>query len=180
MTTAGRRPAIQATDQAWKRLGELLQARRGEMGYRARPRFCEERNINERLITDIENTYRKTFKTPTLQQIAQAYAVTYHSIAAVLSGHADELEPAPPDGTRQPPVTDPAREDPCRPYADEIYMRLLQLGTPDVADLPGSHVFGGGTAEARMWDEPSLRRLWSVPERVWMIADLRRRKAQPR
>jgi hypothetical protein len=56
----------------------------------------------------------------------------------------------------------------------------LQLGTPAVADLHGSQVFGSGTDEARFWDEPTLRLHWSVPERVWMIADLRRRKAQPR
>ena len=81
----------------------------------------------------------------------------------------------PPEALVNAQVT---REDPRKPYADEIYMRLLQLGTPDVSDLPGAQVFGGGTDEARMWDEPYLRELWSVPERVWMIADLRLRKAR--
>jgi hypothetical protein len=96
---ADRRPVVRAPDSAWKRLGELLQLRRAELGYRRRPAFTKDRDINIRLVTDIENAYRpNTFLTPTLGEIAQAYQVTYESLAAMLRGEADVLsaaEPAP-------------------------------------------------------------------------------------
>jgi hypothetical protein len=119
---------IQAGEEAWRRLGELLQRRRSDLGYRRRPAFTRDHGINIRLVTDIENVYRpNTFLTPTLQQIARAYAVTYDSMVAVLRGEADELAPAEPtpsvpaapaDAGLSPPMTDAARvPDPARPYA---------------------------------------------------------------
>ncbi len=68
-----RRPAIRAPEAAWRRLGELLQLRRAELGYQRRPGFTRDRDINIRLVTDIENAYRpNTFLTPTLRQVAPA------------------------------------------------------------------------------------------------------------
>ena len=189
MASERRRPETKADDDAWKRLGLLLQLRRADLGYRRRPGFTKDRNINIRLVTDIENAYRNTFLTPTLGQIAQAYQVTYESLAAVLSGTADELTPvapsAPPapagsvgnDGL--PPTTDAAGIAAARPYADQIWMRLLDVAAQGVTDPYGAVVFGEGTDEARIWDVPSLRQLCSVPERVWMIAGLRHRAAGP-
>ena len=88
---------VRAPEEAWRRLGERLQLRRGELGYRRRPAFCETRDINTRLVADIENAYRpNTFLPATLKQIAQAYEVTYDSITALLRGEADVLIPAEP------------------------------------------------------------------------------------
>ena len=94
---ADRRPVVRAPEEAWRRLGERLQLRRGELGYLRRPAFTREHDINIRLVTDIENAYRpNTFLTPTLHKIAQAYQVTYDSIVAVLRGEADGLIRAQP------------------------------------------------------------------------------------
>ena len=85
-----RRPVVRAPEAAWQRLGELLQLRRAELGYRRSPAFTREHGINIRLVTDIENAYRpNTFLTPTLREISQAYEVTYDSLTAVLAGKED-------------------------------------------------------------------------------------------
>ena len=177
---ADRRPVVRAPDDAWKRLGELLQLRRAELGYRRRPAFTREHGINIRLVTDIENAYRpNTFLTPTLREIAQAYQVTYESVIAVLGGKADELAPAlpdrlmdGPDGWR-PPIADKARRDADAPYAMEIMERLLALAAGGVTDPSGAQVFPDAAGDAKAWDGIGAR--MDVRDRVWFIADLRRR-----
>ena len=190
MTPNRKRLAIQAPEDAWVRLGELLQLRRGELGYRQRPAFCKTRNINTRLIADIEHNYRpNTFPPATLKQIAQAYEVTYESIAALLRGEADELirtESSPPpapaatgsDSRRTSLVTGEDKNAATWPYAEVIWQRLHELAGN--LDPTGAELFGEGTDEARIWDVSSLRQLCSIPERVWMIADLRHREAGTR
>ena len=186
MAAKDRRPVIKGPDGAWKRLGELLQLRRAELGYRRRPAFTRERDINIRLVTDIENAYRpNTFLTPTLREIAQAYAVTYDSIVAVVLGHDDELIPAvlpvsgePPgrmaaaDPLALPPAPfgDPAREAADRPYALAIWKSFLD--TPrGTADPSGRQMFPGDADAAGTWDKYAD---WEIGDRVWLIADLRR------
>jgi hypothetical protein len=130
----GRRPVIRAGDDKWRRLGELLQLRRADLGYRYRPAFTQERQINIRLVTDIENNYRpNTFLTPTVKEIARAYAVAYDSIIAILKGEADQLTPAaepaaPPapaasgQTERLPPATMPQQQRwDAAPYTDRIW-----------------------------------------------------------
>jgi hypothetical protein len=180
---ADRRPVVRAPDDAWQRLGELLQLRRAELGYRRRPAFTREHGINIRLVTDIENAYRpNTFLTPTLREIAQAYQVTYESLIAVLGKKADELTPAAParlaaspDGW-QPPVADPDRRDADAPYAAPILTRLLELADAGNLDPDGEQVFGEGTADARAWD--GVGRRLPVRDRAWFIAIVRRWEAE--
>ena len=140
-----RRPVIRGSDDAWQRLGELLQLRRAELGYHRRPAFTREHGINIRLVTDIENAYRpNTFLTPTLREIAQAYQVSYDSVIAVLLGHDDELIPVTPDRLTdgpdgwQPPIADKARRDADAPYAMEIMEQLLTLADRGVTDPSGA------------------------------------------
>ena len=174
---SGRRPAVRAPEAAWQRLGELLQLRRAELGYRRRPAFTREAGINIRLVTDIENAYRpNTFLTPTLRDVAQAYQVTYDSLTAVLAGKADALTPAvpaavPPGDGWMPPMTDPARIASARPYADRIHARLRHLAAQGITDPDGAQVFGPGP-DAATWDGTGR---WDTDERVWMIADMQRR-----
>ncbi len=174
-----RRPVVRAPDAAWQRLGELLQLRRAELGYRRRPAFTREHGINIRLVTDIENAYRpNTFLTPTLREIAQAYQVSYDSVIAVLLGHDDELIPVTPDRLTdgpdgwQPPIADRARRDADAPYAMEIMERLLALADRGVTDPSGAQVFPGAPGDAMAWDGIGAR--LDVRDRVWFIADLRR------
>jgi hypothetical protein len=177
---ADRRPVVRAPDDAWKRLGELLQLRRAELGYKRRPAFTREHGINIRLVTDIENAYRpNTFLTPTLREIAQAYRVSYDSLIAVLLGHDDELIPVVPDRFAdgpdgwQPPIADRARRDADAPYAMEIMEQLLALADRGVTDPSGAQVFPGSAGDAMAWDGIGAR--LDVRDRVWFIADLRRR-----
>jgi hypothetical protein len=177
---ADRRPVVRAPDDAWQRLGELLQLRRAELGYKRRPAFTREHGINIRLVTDIENAYRpNTFLTPTLREIAQAYQVTYDSVIAVLGKTAGELTPVTPDRLAdgpdgwQPPIADKARRDADAPYAMEIMERLLALADGGVIDPSGVQVFPGDPGDAKAWDGIGGR--LDVRDRVWFIADLRRR-----
>jgi hypothetical protein len=175
---ADRRPVVRAPEAAWKRLGELLQLRRAELGYKRRPAFTREHGINIRLVTDIENAYRpNTFLTPTLREIAGAYEVTYDSVIAVLLGHDDELIPAAPPA---PPVpggppgwmaSDKKRTAANRPYADRIRGRLDLLRLQGVTDPSGAQLFGEGTADAADWDKYDD---WEPRDRVWFLADLQR------
>jgi hypothetical protein len=174
-----RRPVIRGPEDAWKRLGELLQLRRGELGYRRRPAFTREHGINIRLVTDIENAYRpNTFLTPTLREIAAAYAVTYDSMVAVILGHDDELIAVKPDRLTagpdgwHPPIADRARRDADAPYAMEIMERLLALADSGTIDPSGAQVFPDAPGDAKAWDGIGAR--LPVRDRVWFIADLRR------
>lgn len=175
-----RRPVVRAPDAAWQRLGELLQLRRAALGYARRPAFTREHGINIRLVTDIENAYRpNTFLTPTLREIAQAYQVSYDSMIAVLLGHDDELITVTPDYLAvagdgwQPPIADKARRDADAPYAMEIMDRLLDLAGDGITSPSGAQVFGEGTDDAKAWDGIGDR--LDIRDRVWFIADLRRR-----
>lgn len=187
---ADRRPVVRAPDDAWQRLGGLLQLRRAELGYRRRPAFTREHGINIRLVTDIENAYRpNTFLTPTLREIAQAYQVTYESLIAVLNKKADELVPAAPAVPGEPPGWTPpaggaAYSADVRRRTDRIWERLRQLALRGIADPDGTQVFLraagdppgyagiGSPADARDWDGAGSR--LDLPDRVWLIADLQR------
>jgi hypothetical protein len=177
--TSDRRPTVRAPEAAWQRLGELLQLRRAELGYRRRPAFTREHDINIRLVTDIENAYRpNTFLTPTLREIAEAYEVTYDSVIAVLLGHDDELIPAAPPVPAGPPgwmASDKKRTAANRPYVDRIEGRLDLLRLQGVTDPAGAQLFGEGTADARDWDKYAD---WEVKDRVWFVADLQRRSVR--
>jgi hypothetical protein len=191
-----KRHAITAAEDRWDLLGELFQARRMELGYRSRRAFAEARlprtpygNANVRLVHDIENNLRpNSWPVGTLREIARTYQVTYDSITAVLRGEADKLNPAesnpPPapatpgsDSRRTPPVTGEDRNTATWPYAEAIWQRLHELATAGNPDPTGADLFGEGTDDARTWDDPRLRRLWPLRERVWNIADLHRREA---
>jgi hypothetical protein len=177
---ADRRPVVRAPEDAWRRLGELLQLRRAELGYKRRPAFTREHDINIRLVTDIENAYRpNTFLTPTLREIAQAYQVTYESLIAVLGKKADELTPAAPvaflvpDGPPGWLADDEARSAADRPYRDKIMGRLALLRGQGVTDPSGDQIFPDSAADAREWDKYAGD--WEEKDVVWFVADLQRR-----
>jgi hypothetical protein len=177
----------------WQLLGELLQARRQELGFRSLTAFARERlaptdsgNTNSRLVRDLENAYRDTFPTGTLRFLARAYEVTYESVLAVLRGEADALSSADPlpspsapagDSRRTPPVAGEDYAAASWPYAEPIWERLYDLARAGNTDPRGADLFGDGTDDARTWDDPRQQRLLSLRERVRYIADLRRREA---
>jgi hypothetical protein len=178
---ADRRPVIMGPDDAWKRLGELLQLRRAELGYKRRPAFTRERGINIRLVTDIENAYRpNTFLTPTLREIAQAYQVTYDSIVAIVLGHDDELIPAAPTALPVPGgppgwlASEEGRVEADRPYVDRIRGRLDVLRLQGVTAPTGAQLFGEGTPDAADWNRYAADG-WTIQDLAWFIGDMQRR-----
>jgi hypothetical protein len=175
---ADRRPVVRAPEDAWRRLGELLQLRRADLGYKRRPAFTREHGINIRLVTDIENAYRpNTFLTPTLREIAQAYQVTYDSLIAVLGKKADALTPAAPTPLPVPGgppawmASDEDRTAANRPYADRILGRLDMLRAQGILTPSGAQLFPDSPADAADWDKYDD---WEPQDRVWFLADLQR------
>ncbi len=190
------RPIEKAPPEGRRLLGVLLAQRRAELGYTHWPAFARDRlpltekgNPNTRLLADIEHAYRDTFPEPRLRQLARAYLVDYHSLVDVAHLRADALVPASPaavaaglpagapltdgpDGWR-PPIADKARRDADAPYAMEIMERLLALADRGVTDPSGAQVFPGAAGDAMAWDGIGAR--LDVRDRVWFIADLRRR-----
>jgi len=178
-----------AGDGRWGLLGELLQARRQELGFKFRPAFARERlpltddgNPNVRLVTDIENNYRPgTYSVGTLRLLAQAYAVTYESVQALLAGGADRLVPAPPapspaaDLGWTPPTDEAGRDAANRPWFDEINERRVALAARGVTDPSGPQMFPDAPDDAKAWD--GIGPQMEIRDRVWIIADLRRRAA---
>jgi hypothetical protein len=188
VASRGKRPAIRADRHAWEQLGKLLQRRRAQLGGGSQTRFAKDHRVSVRRIRDIENASREdpsSWQEATLQEIADFYEVACESMIAVVKGEAEELVPAPaarpPDARLGPaPMTDAAREAAARPYADAIWERLValvhELHAP-ARDIPGRALFGEGSPDAMTWDDERTRRLLSLNERVWLIADLRVREA---
>lgn len=177
-----------ATNERWALLGNLLRARRIELGYIWRTDFAEAKDLktsrgnrNVRMINAIENNERAgTYQPGRLEQFARAYEVTPESVYAVLEGTADELAPAVPAARAVPgeppgwtPPVDLARQSSDRPYADRIWERLRQLAGRGVMDPDGAQVFPGSPADAKTWDGTTARGL-DLPNRVWLLADLQR------
>ena len=75
------------TDQDWRRLGELLIARRVALGFPKRLTFARDRGFtHDRTLSDIVNARRTNFDPATLAQIEQAYEWAPRSVLAVLDG----------------------------------------------------------------------------------------------
>lgn len=81
-------PASRRPDPAWQRLADLLVMRRVELDprYRNRRTFCEEKQLDYRVISDIESARRTNFSQPMLTAIEVAYGWASGSIQRVLDG----------------------------------------------------------------------------------------------
>ena len=125
-------------DLAWERLADALIQRRIDLHYRNRRAFCDARQIDYRLIFDIEKMRRTNFARPTMLDIARAYLVMPESIDRLLHGQGD-LEP-PPQSVLVP-VPEPESESEA-PASSEggvtIPLEAVRqlVGRPD----PGGHL----------------------------------------
>jgi transcriptional regulator with XRE-family HTH domain len=182
-------PVLGADPARLRQLGDLLRRRRAALGWRDRPAFEEDQDINQRLISDIERGRRDTYTFPTLQDIAAAYEVTYESMTAVAWSDAGELVPAPvpaeaeepraltpaPPDDRPAPGWPPERVAADRPYFDRINERRVELASRGIVYPTGAQMFPDDPDDAAAWDGPGAR--LPVGDRVWFIADLRRLEA---
>lgn len=96
--------------EAWKRLGEKLRERRGELGYgfRQRKQFLEDRGgppPSAKMLDRIENGSRTYYPDATIATLERIYAYQRGSFEAILKGD----EPVPlAGGPRLSPVPDPS------------------------------------------------------------------------
>lgn len=98
----------QDEDAAWQRLGELLLARRVELGWRRRAPFARHLGLtHDRTLADIELARRKNFDQATLLFLERGYGWEPNSIKAVLAGGeptVTEPNPGPQVQVDQPSV----------------------------------------------------------------------------
>jgi hypothetical protein len=94
-----------------------------------------------------------------------------------LTGHASPEsrapEPAGADEQWQPPLS-PGGLAATRPFADAIYAQLLDLAARGITNPAGNQVFPDSPTDASDWDNRAA--VFSVQERVWMIAEAQRRQ----
>ena len=179
-------PMLEAKPDRLRLLGDLLRLRRAALGYRHVPAFVRDRDINTRMVGDIEHGRRDTYTFPTLEDVAAAYEVTYVSMMAVVWSDAGELAPADPapaapaalPAADEPPgwlASDEARTEADRSYRDKITGRLDLLRGQGTRSPVGEQLFPDSAADARDWDKYAGD--WEEKDVVWFIADLQRRKA---
>ena len=78
---------------------------------------------------------------------------------------------------KAPPLLHSARVNADRPYAEKMWRRLEDLAVCGVIDSDGSQLFPDRPDDARLWNDPRLEPM-TLPDRVWLIADLQRRAAE--
>ncbi|HEX5567032.1 MAG TPA: hypothetical protein VFY14_08945 [Streptomyces sp.] len=192
MASKAQRAVTGVTPERWAQFGKALQEwREDELGYQVRGKFAGDRFINLRLVQDLEKNYRPgTFTKWALQDAARAYKVPYSpedgpgSVLAFLRGETDTLaraedvpaEPPPaaadPLGLPPSPFGDPVQAAADRPYALAIWKRFLDLPRR-VTEPSGAQMFPGDPDDEKAWDGIGAR--LPLDDRVWFIADLRRR-----
>lgn len=100
------------TADAWSRLGDLLVRRRVELDprYKNRRTFCAEREIEYKVISDIETAKRTNFSGRMLAHLEIAYAIAAGSIDTALRG--GELTPRATEAGTSPGTSAALEGDP--------------------------------------------------------------------
>jgi hypothetical protein len=114
----------------WVRLGQLLIRQRVEMDprYRNRRVFCGERDIEYRLVSDLERGARSNYEAQTVAEAERAYGLPVGTISRALAG-GDLLLPA-PNGSAPAPEPEPVNPKRAWLHAaidqlDDIQMGIL-------------------------------------------------------
>jgi hypothetical protein len=140
--------------------------------------------VNTKLIQELENNYRPgTYTKWSLEAAEKAYGITHESVLAFLHGETDTLARARIAPVRQfaaaesrdlpPSPFDQDRTDADYPYAVPVWNRYLDLPRR-VTDPAGEQMFPDCPDDAKAWNVVNLL---DIGDRVWVIADLRRRAA---
>lgn len=124
--------------EAWRRLGRMLERRRGELGYgfRQRARFardCGGGQISVKTISRLENGERDSYPESTIGKVEAIYRWPPGSVEKVLGG--GEPVPLPPSSpsARNTLTTPDAPPTPGERIAGWVYVRMRQLGHSDDA-----------------------------------------------
>jgi hypothetical protein len=121
--------------EAWRRLGRMLERRRGELGYgfRQRARFaraCGGGMISVKTLSRLENGERYSYPESTVGTVEAMYQWSAGSVESVLTGG----EPSPLPATPAPgsPITTPdAPPTSGERLAGWVYVRMSQRGYSD-------------------------------------------------
>lgn len=188
-----RKPLMNAEKERLGLLGELLEARRGELGFTDRTDFARAHpGLTWRTYTDIENGYRQNSTIATLGKVAKSYEVTYDSMLDVAYARADKLEvtgrpAAAPDALeRARPPGSPgtwissetiARAD--RMYMPAIRERLDALAARGITDPDGQELFPDDEGLGGAYDADRLSGA-DVYAAVWTAALVQERRERLR
>jgi hypothetical protein len=123
-------------NEAWRRLGRMLERRRGELGYgfRQRARFARERGggkISVKTISRLEKGERDSYPESTVGTVEAMYQWSPGSVECVLvGGEPNALLLAPPPD-RNPITTGYAPPTAGERIASWVYVRMRQRGHND-------------------------------------------------
>lgn len=123
--------------ESWLRLGNLLERRRGELGYgfRQRARFVRERGagrISVKTISRLEKGERDSYPESTIGTIEAMYQWSPGSVEAVLTGGEPNVILLAPPAAGRNPITSPyTPPTPGERLASWVYVRMRQRGHAD-------------------------------------------------
>jgi hypothetical protein len=121
--------------EAWRRLGRMLERRRGELGYgfRQRARFardCGGGMISVKTLSRLENGERESYPESTVGTVEAMYRWSAGSVESVLTGGEPSALQAPPAPSNS--ITSPdAPPTPGERLAGWVYVRMSQRGYED-------------------------------------------------
>jgi hypothetical protein len=121
---------------AWRRLGRMLERRRGELGYgfRQRARFARERGggmISVKTISRLENGERASYPESTVGTVEAMYQWSAGSVERVLTGGEPNPVLLAPGPDRNPIASATASPTPGERMATWVYVRMKQRGYGD-------------------------------------------------
>jgi hypothetical protein len=119
--------------KAWLRLGNVLERRRGELGYgfRQRARFVRERGggrISVKTISRLENGERGSYPESTIGTIEAMYQWLPGSVETVLAGGEPNVMLLTPPAGRNPITSPYTPPTPGERLASWVYVRMRQRG----------------------------------------------------
>jgi len=122
----------------WRRLGRMLERRRGELGYgfRQRARFARERGggmISVKTISRLENGERASYPESTVGTVEAMYQWMPGSVERVLAGGEPNPFLVAPAPDRNPITAADASPTPGERMASWVYVRMKQRGYGDDA-----------------------------------------------
>jgi hypothetical protein len=122
--------------ESWQRLGNMLERRRGELGYgfRQRARFVEERaggRVAIKTISRLEKAERDSYPESTIGVIEAMYQWSPGSVEWVLKGGEPNTMLVTPPGDRNPITSPYAPPTSGERLATWVYVRMRQRGHSD-------------------------------------------------
>ena len=141
---------------AWQNLGRLLARRRVELDpkWKSRVKFTDDTGLNERLVSDIENARRTSYRATTFEAVEQAYKLASGSLMDALANpHLTEFPHRAGTASITPQTEDQPRQDLAVHTTDEPEPNVPPGPPRGFSDGPaGSREWRLGNRERAIWD----------------------------